>query len=84
MKKAIIALLILLLFASQASAYYVPADHQAEAKQAAKEGTVGWYNLGVKYANHHWGMDILRQLAQNETNSGTIEELHIIIQKYMK
>lgn len=82
MRKAIIALLILLLAASQAEAYYIPAEHMDEAKQV--KGTVGWYEFGMKYNDQHWGMDILRQMAMLETNSGKIEELHIVIRKYMK
>ncbi len=82
MKKAIIALLILLLFASQAEAYYVPAGHMAEAKQV--KGVAGWYDFGLKYSDQQFGFDILRQMAVVETNSGRIEELHLVVQKYKK
>jgi len=66
-----------------AAAYYVPQEHMAEAQ--AVHGTFGWYQFGMKYADQHWGMDILRQMAMQETNNGRVETLVVIMEtKYKK
>lgn len=73
---------IVVLTTNIVSAYYIPQEYMEEAKTL--RGTVAWYNFAMKYSDQHWAYDILRQMAMNETNSGKISELHLIIIKYMR
>lgn len=88
-----IALLIIvayLLAAQSVSAYYIPAEHQAEAQAAYKAGgEPGLYPFFVKYWTDGklsgWAYDGLRGMAMKETNNGKITDLHLVMkQKYGK
>ncbi len=77
-----IVILVLLLLSNTTSAYYIPAEYQNEVKTIKTDVQV--YQFAVQHQDQRWAFDVLRQLAQNYTNSGKITELHIVMQKYLK
>ena len=87
---AMLVLIAFLLVVQPVQAYYIPAEHRAEAQAAYKAGgEPGLYPVFVKYWTDGqlkgWAYDGLRGLAMKETNSGKIAELHVVMkQKYGK
>lgn len=79
---AAIIILLTLLLSNVASAYYVPAEYRDEAKTIKND--VQMYQFAVKYQDQHWAKDILLQLSINYTNSATLSELIITMEKYIK
>jgi hypothetical protein len=79
---ATIAILLIFLLSNVASAYYIPAEYQGEAKAIKTDIQV--YQFAVQHQDQRWAFDILRQLAQNYTNGGYIAQLHIEMKKYLK
>lgn len=77
----VIIILLIFLMSNTASAYYVPSQYKDEANTLKND--VQWYQFALKYQDQHWGFDILRQFAQNYTDSGRISELEIAMKKYI-
>lgn len=77
MRKLIIATIIVLLAAGQASAYYIPAEHRGEI--SPYPNTPELYGLFSKYQGEKWGSDGLLQMAMQETNNGRIADLHVVM-----
>lgn len=92
MKRSAVFLLVLvayLLVAQPVSAYYIPKEYQAEAQPLAKGGNPGLYPFFLKHWTDGqlkgWAYDGLRQMAMQETNSGKIADLHVVMKvKYGK
>ncbi len=82
--KIIAIVIVLLMLVSTAQASYIPKEYKNEADKTVKND-VTLYTFAVKHFGdvngimNWWAYDILRQLAQNYTNSGEISELHIIM-----
>ncbi len=81
--------IVLLMLTSTASASYVPKEYKAEADKTVTND-VTLYVFAVKHLEdghgnvNFWAYDILRQLAQNYTNTGKISELREIMKNKYK
>ncbi len=82
MKRILILAILSIFLIGTASAGYVPKEYKNEAKTIRND--VQLYQFAVKYQDQFWAQDILRQLAQNYTNNGKLEQLYIEMKKYIK
>ncbi len=79
--RKLLAIALLVLIAASAvpsSAYVVPAEYRTNTHM----NDVEVYQVSIQHQNTQWGLDNLRQIAINYTNSGTLSELKIVMRKY--